>query len=107
MQLANISHKFEEKLGDTQELEHLLGLNETLNVYEHDGIVYIQLAHSRGTGNVVSRSPMEFDREYNHVAQVIFDRKLQCLTMNDDSFDTENKISLKELIQILKAELKG
>ena len=46
MQLADISHKFEEKIADTKELEHLLDLNMMLNIYEHDRIVYIQLAHS-------------------------------------------------------------
>ena len=107
MQLADISHKFEEKLGNKEELEHLLGLNETLNVYEHDGIVYIQLARSQGNGSVVSKSPLEFDREYNHVAQTIFDRQLKCLTVNDNSYDTENRVSLKELMQMLKEELKN
>ena len=106
MILADISHKFEEKLDDRQELEHLLDLNQTLNVYEHDGIVYIQLAHSGGTGSVVSESPVEFDRKYNHVAQTIFDRKLKCLTVNDDSYDTDDKVSLKELMEMLRAELK-
>ena len=105
MQLADISHKFEEKLSDTEELVHIIGLNKTLNIHEHDGIVYIQLAHSQGNGHVISKSPLEFDREYNHVAQCIFDRKLRCITVNDDSYDTENKVSVKELIQLLKTEL--
>ena len=52
MQLADISHKFEEKLSDTEELVHIIGLNKTLNIHEHDGIVYIQLAHSQGNGPV-------------------------------------------------------
>ncbi len=106
MQLAEISNKFEEKIDDKDELVHLLGLNQALNVYEHDTVVYIQLAHTQGTGGVTSESPMEFDRKHNHVAQCIFDRKLHCLTINDDSFDTGNKVSLKELIQILKTEIK-
>ena len=105
MQLANISNKFEEKIEEKEELVHLLGLNQVLNVYEHDGIVYIQLAHSQGNGSVVSESPVEFDRKYNHVAQSIFDRKLKCLTINDDSYDTDDKVSVKELMQMLKAEL--
>ena len=105
MKLADISNKFEDKLEDRKELEHLLGLNETLNVYEHDGIVYIQLGHSTGNGAVISKSPIEFDREYNHVAQTIFDRGLKCLTVNNDSYDTDNKVSVKELIGMLKAEL--
>ena len=107
MKLAEISHKFEEKLEDREELKHLLGLNETLNVYEHDEVVYIQLAHSIGNGSVISKSPVEFDREYNHVAQTIFDRNLKCLTVNDDSYDTDDKVSLKELIAMLKSELSG
>lgn len=107
MQLADISNKFEEKIDDRDELVHLLGLNQVLNVYEHDGIVYIQLAHSEGNGSVVSESPLEFDRQYNHVAQCIFDRKLRCLTVNDDSYDTENKVSVKELMQMLRSELQG
>ena len=105
MKLAEISHKFEEKLADKEELRHLLGLDETLNVYEHDGMVYIQLAHCIGNGGVISKSPVEFDREYNYVAQTIFDRKLQCLTVNDDSYDTDDKVSVKELIGMLKREL--
>ena len=48
----------------------------------------------------------EFDRKYNHVAQTIFDRKLKCLTVNDDSYDTDDKVSLKELMEMLRAELK-
>lgn len=68
-------------------------------------IVYIQLAHSQGNGSVVSESPVEFDRKYNHAAQGIFDRKLKCLTINDDSYDTDDKVSVKELMQMLKAEL--
>lgn len=107
MQLADISNKFEEKIDDRDELVNLLGLNQVLNVYEHDGIVYIQLAHSEGNGSVVSESPLEFDRQYNHVAQCIFDRKLRCLTVNDDSYDTENKVSVKELMQMLRSELQG
>ena len=107
MKLAEISHKFEEKLEDREELKHLLGLNETLNVYEHDEVVYIQLAHSIDNGSVISKSPVEFDREYNHVAQTIFDRNLKCLTVNDDSYDTDNKVSIKELIGMLKSELSG
>ena len=106
MKLAEITHKFEEKLADRQELEHLLGLNEALNVYEHDDIVYIQLGHASGVGTVECKSPVEFDRQYNHVAQSIFDRKLKCLTINDDYYDTDNKVSVKELIEILKSELK-
>ncbi len=105
MQLANISNKFEEKIEEKEELVHLLGLNQVLNVYEHDGIVYIQLAHSQGNGSVVSEPPVEFDRKYNHVAQSIYDRKLKCLTINDDSYDTDDKVSVKELMQMLKAEL--
>ncbi len=105
MQLADISNKFEEKIEEREELVHLLGLNQVLNVYEHDGIVYIQLAHSQGNGNVVSEPPVEFDRKYNHVAQSIFDRKLHCLTINDNSYDTDDKVSVKELMQMLKAEL--
>lgn len=107
MQLADISNKFEEKIDDREELVHLLGLNQVLNVYEHDGIVYIQLAHTEGNGNVVSKSPVEFDRQYNHVAQCIFDRKLRCITVNDDSYDTDNKVSVKELIQMLRSEMHG
>ncbi|MCR5409419.1 MAG: hypothetical protein K6E90_00390 [Lachnospiraceae bacterium] len=107
MQLADISNKFEEKIDDRDELIHLLGLNQVLNVYEHDGIVYIQLAHSEGNGSVVSEAPLEFDRQYNHVAQCIYDRKLRCLTVNDDSYDTENKVSVKELMQMLRSELQG
>ncbi len=107
MKLAEISQKFEEKLEDREELKHLLGLSETLNVYEHDEVVYIQLAHSIGNGSVTSKSPVEFDREYNHVAQTIFDRKLKCLTVNDDSYDTDDKVSVKELIGMLKSELSG
>ena len=105
MQLADISHKFEEKIADTKELEHLLDLNMMLNIYEHDRIVYIQLAHSNGTGTVVSRSPLEFDREYNHIAQSVYDKELKCVTINDDSYDTDDRVSVKELIQLLKAEL--
>lgn len=105
MQLAEISNKFEEKIDDRDELVHFLGLNQVLNVYEHSDIVYIQLAHTQGTGGVTSESPVEFDKNHNHVAQCIFDRKLRCLTINDDSFDTGNKVSLKELIQILKSEI--
>ena len=105
MQLADISNKFEEKIDDRDELLHLLGLNQALNVYEHDSIVYIQLAHSHGTGGVTSESPLKFDRGHNHVAQCIFDRKLRCLTINDDSYDTENKVSVKEMMQILKSEI--
>lgn len=107
MKLAEISHKFEEKFEDRDELRHLLDLNETMNVYEHDGIVYIQLGHSVGNGGVISKSPIEFDREYNHVAQTVFDRKLKCLTVNDDSYDTDDKVSVKELIGILRNELSG
>ncbi len=105
MKLADISHKFEEKLENREDLRHLLDLHETLNVYEHDGIVYIQLAHSAGNGEVVSESPIEFDRKYNHVAQTVFDRKLKCLTVNDDSYDTDDKVSVKELISMLKNEI--
>ncbi len=107
MKLAEISHKFEEKLEDSEELKHLLDLNETLNVFEHDGIVYIQLGHSVGNGVVISKNPVEFDREYNFVAQTIFDRNLKCLTINDDSYDTDDKVSVKELIGMLKSELSG
>ena len=105
MKLAEISHKFEEKLENREELKHLLDLNETLNVYEHDEIVYIQLGHSVGNGTVISKSPIEFDREFNYVAQTVFDRKLKCLTINDDDYDTDDKVSLKELIGILKNEI--
>ncbi len=45
-------------------------------------------------------------RTNNHVAQTIFDRKLKCLTVNDDSYDTDDKVSLKELMEMLRAELK-
>ncbi len=106
MKLADISNKFEEKLSDRQELEHLLDINEILNIFDHDGIVYIQLAHAVGMGTVISKSPIEFDREYNHVAQSVFDKKLKCLTINDDYYDTDEKISMKDLLNILKAELK-
>ena len=107
MKLAEISNKFEERLEDREELRHHLDLNETLNIYEHDEVVYIQLGHSIGNGEVISKSPVEFDREYNHVAQTIFDRKLKCLTVNDDSYDTDDKVSVKELIAMLKSELSG
>ncbi len=105
MKLADISHKFEEKLENRDDLRHLLDLNETLNIYEHDAIVYIQLGHSVGNGGVITKSPIEFDREYNHVAQTVFDRKLKCLTVNDDSYDTDDKVSLKELIVMLRNEI--
>ncbi|MCR5487187.1 MAG: hypothetical protein K6F35_06610 [Lachnospiraceae bacterium] len=109
MQLARISEKFEKNLKDTKELEHLLDLNEVLNVYwENDGgVVFIQLAHASGTGRVTSSSPIEFDLEYNHVAQVIYDRTFQCLTLEDDIYDNDERMSVKELIQFLRKELKG